>query len=139
MTGQHTTRWIPMPPSMITISDADFLPAIDVSLATGFSWMASSLGDAVDLRAEWDTASSVAPAVPPGPHPVAWHAVLPRDASAVAFPPVGVDLPSSPDLALRYVDSSVIDGFPTMEIHADTIVPPVTDGQIRITQALGLR
>jgi hypothetical protein len=52
---------------------------------------------------------------------------------------VALDAPVEPDLALRYVDSSALESFPAMEIHADTIVPPVADGQIRITQAVGLR
>ena len=124
--------------STIDITDADFLPPIDVSLAPGYTWKAESLGDAVDLRAEWDTASGGAPAVPSGPFHVTWHAVLPSDATSVAFPPV-FDAPGEPDLALRYVDSSALEGFPATEIHADTIVPPVADGQIRITQAVRLR
>jgi hypothetical protein len=137
--AQHTTRWLPMPPATIDITDADFLPPIETSLAPGYTWTASSLGDAVDLRAAWDTASGAAPAVPSGPFHVTWHAVLPPDASSVAFPPVPLDAPVEPDLALRYVDSSALEGFPALEIDADTIVPPVADGQIRITQAVGLR
>jgi hypothetical protein len=137
--AQHTTRWLATPTTTIEITDADFLPPIDFSLAPGYTWTASNLGDAVDLRAEWDTASGTAPAVPSGPFHVTWHAVLPPDASSVAFPPVALDAPVEPDLALRYVDSSALESFPAMEIHADTIVPPVADGQIRITQAVGLR
>lgn len=125
--AQHTTRWFPTAPSMITITEDDFLPPIDASLAPGFTWTPENLGDAVDLRAQWDG------------H-VTWDAVLPPDASTVAFPPTSqVVLPAEPDLALRYVDSSAIEGFPATEVHADTAVPPVADGQIRITQAHGLR
>ena len=137
--AEHTTRWVAMPPSTLAITDADFLPPIETSLAPGYTWTAESLGDAVDLRAEWDTASGAAPAVPSGPFHLTWHAVLPPDATSVAFPPVSFDAPVEPDLALRYVDSSALEGFPAMEIHADTIVPPVADGQIRITQTVGLR
>jgi hypothetical protein len=138
--AQHTTRWIPMTPAMVSITDADFLAPIETSLAAGYSWTAANLGDAVDLHAAWDTDAGARPAVPTGPHHVTWDAVLPPDATSVAFPPVGVvNAPAAPDLALRYVDSSLLDGFPAMEIHADTIVPPVVDGQIEITQATGLR
>jgi len=134
---RHTTRFLSTVPASIDIADSDFLAPIDASLMTGYAWTPSDLGDAVDLRATWDTAAGSA-VVPPGPHLVTWDAVLPPDASTVAFPPVGFD-PVMPDLVLRYVDSSVLAGFPAMEIHSDTAVPPVTDGQIRITQATGLR
>ena len=134
---RHTTRYVSMPPASIDITDSDFLPPIDVSLADGYSWTPSDLGDAVALHAEWDTANVTA-VVPPGPHHVTWDAVLPPDASTVAFPPVGWT-PITPSLVLRYVDSSALDGFPSMEIHAVTAVAPVADGQIRITQASGLR
>lgn len=140
MGSQHTTFWYSMPPDSFSVTDADFLPPIDVSLAPSYTWTPSNLGDAVDLRVEWDTeGSGVAPSIPPGPRHVTWHAVLPPDASTVGVPPVGLDNPTTPVFALRYVDSSVTDGFPAMEIHADTIVPPVVDGQIKITQAIGLR
>jgi hypothetical protein len=135
--ARHTTRYLPMPPASIDFADSDFLPAITSSLADGYSWTPAALGDAVDLRADWDTQSGAA-VVPPGPHHVTWDAILPPDTATVAFPPVGFS-PMTPDVLLRYVDSSAIDGFPTMEVHSDTSVPPVTDGQIRITQAAGLR
>lgn len=138
--SQHTTRWLPMAPPAISITDADFLPPIDTSLTAGYAWTAANLGDVVEVRASWNTDSGARPAVPAGPRHITWHAVLPPDASSVAFPPLAaIVAPAAPDLALRYVDSSVLDGFPAMEIHADTIVPPVVDGQIRITQAVGLR
>ena len=135
--ARHTTRFVPTPPASIDFADTDFLPAITGSLAAGYTWTPSALGDAVDVRLDWDTSSGAA-VVPTGPHHVTWDAVLPPDASTVAFPPVGFS-PMTPDAVLRYVDSSAIDGFPALEVHNDTSVPPVTDGQIRITQAAGLQ
>lgn len=135
--ARHTTRYLATPPASLDFADADFLPALTATLADGYTWTPMALGDAVDLRADWDIATAIA-VVPPGPHHVTWNAVLPPDASTVAFPPVGFT-PMTPDLVLRYVDSSALTAFPATEIHADTSVPPLADGQIRITQAAGLR
>jgi hypothetical protein len=135
--ARHTTRYVATPPASIMLADSDFLPAITGSLSGSYTWTPANLGDAVDLHAEWDLQSAAADVVAPGPHHFTWDAVLPSDASAVAFPPVGFS-PETPDIALRYVDSSGLDSFPSNEIHGDTAVPPVTDGEIRVTQAVGL-
>jgi hypothetical protein len=135
-----TTRWYPTVPASITLGDADFLAPLPASLTAGYSWTAAGLGDAVDLRASWDTSpDGSANAVPPGVHHVQWDAILPPDATMVAPPPVGLPPPATAAFALRLVDGSATDGFPATEIHADTIVPPVTDGEIRVTEATGLR
>jgi hypothetical protein len=135
-----TTRWFPTVPAAITFDDTDFLAPLSATLTAGYSWTAAGFGDAVDLRASWDTSpSGSAYEVPPGSHHVQWDAILPPDATMVAPPPIDLVPPANADIALRYVDGSVTDGFPASEIHADTIVPPVTDGEIRVTEATGLR
>jgi hypothetical protein len=137
--ARHTTRYFSTPPASIDFADSDFLPAITSSLAAGYTWTPASLGDAVDLRLDWDaTPSGSANVVPTVPQHFIWDAVMPPDTAMVAFPPVGFT-PTTPNAVLRYVDSSAIDGFPSMEVHSETTVPPVTDGQIRITQAAGLQ
>lgn len=136
---QQTTRWYSTVPAMITLAPSDFLDTIPATLATGYTWTAAGLGDAVDLRASWDVdASGSAYAVPPGTHHVQWDAILPPDAATVGVPPVDLAPPASAMFELRYVDGPG-EGFPQTEIHADTIVAPITDGQIRVTEALGLR
>ena len=135
-----TTRWFPTVPASISFEDSDFLAPLPASLTAGYSWTAAGLGDAVDLRASWDTSpGGSAYEVPAGAHHVQWDAILPPDATTVAPPPIDLVPPANADIALRYVDGSVTDGFPANEIHADTIVPPVTDGEIRVTEATGLR
>jgi len=136
----ETTHWYPMVPASIALTDADFLAPLAASLKAGYSWTAAGFGDAVDVRASWDTdpTGSAANAVPAGAHHVQWDAILPPDATMIAAPPVGLLPPATADIALRYVDGSASDGFPATEIHADTVVPPVTDGEIRVTQAIGL-
>lgn len=136
---QQTTRWYPSVPSMIALAPSDFLDTIPATLAAGYTWTAAGVGDAVDLRASWDVdASGSAYAVPPGTHHIQWDAILPPDATTVGMPPVDLAPPPSATFELRYVDGPG-DGFPATEIHADTIVAPLTDGQIRVTEALGLR
>ena len=135
-----TTRWFPTVPGSITFDDTDFLAPLTATLTAGYSWTAAGFGDAVNLRASWDTsADGSAYEVPPGSHHVQWDAILPPDATMIAPPPVDLPPPANAEIALRYVDGSVTDGFPATEIHADTIVPPVTDGEIRVTEATGLR
>ena len=137
-----TTRWFPMVPAAIAFGRFR-LPSghrCRHRCTAGYSWTAANVGDAVNLRASWDTSpSGSANAVPPGPHHVQWDAILPPDATMIAPPPIELSPPANAELALRYVDGSVTDGFPATEIHADTIVPPVTDGEIRVTEATGLR
>jgi hypothetical protein len=136
--ARHTTRYLPAAPASIDFADTDFLPAITSSLTGSYAWTPQPLGDAVDLRADWAAATGSAAVVPTGPQHITWDAILPPDAAAVVFPPVGFT-PVSPDVVLRYVDSSAIDAFPAMEVHGDTSVPPIADGEIRITQAAGLQ
>ena len=136
--ARHTTRFYATPPASVDFADTDFLPAITSSVAGSYTWTPASLGDAVELRLDWDTQAGSAAFVPTGPHHVTWDAVLPPDAATVAFPPLGFT-PDAPSGLLRYVDSSAIDGFPATDVHGDTAVPPVTDGQIRITEAAGLQ
>ena len=136
---RQTTRWYSTVPASITLDPTDFLDMIPATLASGYTWTAAGFGDAVDLRASWDIdTSGSANAVPPGSHHIQWDAILTPDATTVGVPPV--DLPPPPDAMyeLRYVDGPA-DGFPQTEIHADTIVPRVADGQIRMTEAIGLR
>ena len=134
-----TTRWYSSVPASIALDPADFLDMIPATLATGYTWTAAGVGDAVDLRASWDIdTSGSANAVPPGSHHIQWDAILPPDATTVGVPPVDLAPAASAMYELRYVDGPG-DGFPQTEIHADTIVPRVADGQIRVTEALGLR
>ena len=134
-----TTHWYASVPAMIALDPTDFLDMIPATLASGYTWTAAGLGDAVDLRVSWDVdGSGSANAVPPGTHHIQWDAILPPDAAMVAVPPVDLVPSASAMYELRYVDGPA-DGFPQTEIHADTIVPPITDGQIRVTEALGLR
>jgi hypothetical protein len=138
---EHTTRWYSSVPAMIALDDSDFLAMLPATLTTGYSWSAAGVGDAVDLRASWDVdgTSGSANAIPPGTHHIEWDAVLPPDATTVGVPPVDLAPPPTAMFALRYVDSSLVSEFPATEIHADTIVPAPADGEIRVTQALGLR
>ncbi len=137
---QQTTRWYSSVPAMIALDATDFLDLIPATLATGYTWTAAGLGDAVDLRASWDVdgTGSASNAVPPGTHHIQWDAILPPDAATVGVPPVDLAPPASALFELRYVDGPG-DGFPATEIHADTIVAPIADGQIRVTEALGVR
>ena len=138
-TVRQTTRWYSSVPASITLAATDFLDMIPATLATGYTWTAAGVGDAVNLRVGWDIdTSGSANAVPPGAHHIQWDAILTPDATSVGVPPV--DLPPASDAAyeLRFVDGPG-DGFPQTEIHADSIVPPVADGQIRVTEAIGLR
>lgn len=136
---QQTTRWYSTVPSAIALAPSDFLDLIPPTLAAGYTWTAAGLGDAVDLRASWDVdATGSAYAVPPGTHHIQWDAILPPDATTVGVPPVDLAPPTSAMFDVRYVDGPG-DGFPATEIHADTIVAPITDDQIRVTEALGLR
>jgi len=138
-TLQQTTRWYSSVPTSITLDATDFLDTIPATLAAGYTWTAAGVGDAVDLRASWDLdTSGSANAVPPGAHHIQWDAILTPDATTVGVPPVDLAPPADATFELRYVDGPG-DGFPQTEIHADTIVPRVADGQIRVTEALGLR
>ncbi|MBV8762127.1 MAG: hypothetical protein JO257_32840 [Deltaproteobacteria bacterium] len=123
-----TTRWYSMLPASVTLDTTDFLDPITASLAAGYTWTAAALGDAVDLRATWHTQTQN----------LQWDAILPPDATTVGVPPVDLPPPPTAMFELRYVDGPG-DGFPATEIHADSVVPPTADGQIRVTEAIGLR
>lgn len=136
---RQTTRWYSTVPASITLDAADFLDMIPATLATGYTWTAAGVGDAVNLRASWDVdTSGSANAVPPGSHHIQWDAILTPDATTVGVPPVDLAPAADAMYELRYVDGPGA-GFPQTEIHADTIVPRVADGQIRVTEAIGLR
>lgn len=155
-----TTREVSGAPSAIALSADDFLSAIDVttSLAgTTLAWEPAGLGDAVDVHASWQLGNDArGPAVPTGPHRVIWDAVLPPDAASVTLPALDGDLAAAimpvtiepPDILVRYVDSSELDGFTALVeagIHAEeitqpsTIAPRPTDGELRTSYAIGVR
>ncbi|HEY5946685.1 MAG TPA: hypothetical protein VIV40_14380 [Kofleriaceae bacterium] len=156
-----TTREVTGAPTTIAFAASDFLPPIDVTTAlatqtpTTFTWDAAAIGDAVNLHATWSVGSGVLPVVP-GPHRVIWDAVLPPDASGVTLPAFGDDLAPAItpqaivpiDVLVRYVDSDLHEGFAALlaagvhaeeTLQASTVAPRPSDGELRVSHAIGLR
>lgn len=161
-TGRVTTRELPGAPTAIELGEADFLDAISVSAAIGalaptaITWDAAAIGDAVNLHAMWELGSAAHAAVPTGPHLVVWNAVLPPDATGATLPAIDGELAKAivpvaidpVDVVVRYVDSAAHDGFAALlaaGVHAEetdrpsTIAPRPTDGEIRVSHAIGVR
>lgn len=157
-----TTREVAGAPTAIELGAGDFLPAIGVSAAitslapATITWDAEGIGDAVNLHAVWELGSAVQAAVPTGPHRVIWDAVLPPDAAGVTLPALDGELAKAVmpvvidpvDVVVRYVDSGAHDGFAALlaaGIHAEetlqasTIAPRPSDGEIRVSHAIGVR
>ncbi|HEX5064418.1 MAG TPA: hypothetical protein VFV99_33815 [Kofleriaceae bacterium] len=156
-----TTREVAGAPTAINFGTSDFLPPIDVTAAltlstTTLTWDPNSIGDTVNMHATWDVDSSVAAAVPTGPHRVIWDAVLPPDATDVTLPVLAGDLGvainpkdiAPVDIVVRYIDADGADGFAGLlaagvhaedTLQASTIAPRPTDGEIRVSHAIGLR
>jgi len=156
-----TTREVTGVPTAIAFGGSDFLPPVGVTAAltlspTMLTWAPNSIGDAVNMHATWEVDSGVAAAVPTGPHRVIWDAVLPPDASDVTLPVLVGDLGVAinpvdivpVDIVVRYIDADGADGFAALlaaGIHAEdtlqasTIAPRPTDGEIRVSHAIGLR
>lgn len=157
-----TTREVAGAPTAIELDADNFLAAISVSAAitsltpATITWDAEGIGDAVNLHAVWELGSAVQAAVPTGPHRVIWDAVLPPDATGATLPMLDGELAKAiapividpVDVVVRYVDSGAHDGFAALlaagvhaeeTLHASTIAPRPSDGEIRVSHAIGVR
>ncbi|MEO8551707.1 MAG: hypothetical protein ABI678_17140 [Kofleriaceae bacterium] len=148
--AQTTTSYLPALPASVAFTAEDFLPAATTRVGLpdraklAAHWDALAVGDVVDFQAIWM----------PGTHVIHWDAVLPPDATAIAFPQLDPDLaavlaPPTGDVVLD-TDLRAIDGPDTSDFagvqaaglwvdqgSSSTIVPPPATGLVRETNVGG--
>ncbi|HUJ62984.1 MAG TPA: hypothetical protein VLX92_30985 [Kofleriaceae bacterium] len=151
-TAEDTTRQIQGAPTAIAFTTDDFLPTVapslvlDTTRGTALAWAAADAAadaDAIDVQLGWTV----------GGNAVAWDAVLPPDAGAVALPDATGDLASAlgppdatPAALLRYVDTSDYTGYDALltgdlfvmgDQGTSTIAPVPRSGEIRTASVSG--
>ena len=147
MGGQITTQLMPGTPTAIALGTGDFLGSLSPGLtgdrtSLAFSWASldeSAVGsaDAFDLNVTWTNVASFT-----------WDAVLPPDATQIAFPQLDpttqevIMLPGASgavNVDFSAIDTSELTGFDALEaagIFANgRIVPTPTSGEIRTSHA----